>query len=98
MSNSQTNKLRLRKILIYSFNLKKSAAEAHRLLIATYGDATLSEISCRKWFLKFKNCEFVIEDKERSGSIVGSRFEPNARTIRWIILQIKLKVAFFHNK
>ena len=27
----------------------------------------LSERSCREWFQKFKNREFDIEDKERSG-------------------------------
>jgi len=51
-------------LLIYFFKLKKSAAEAHRLLVEAY-DA-LSERSCREWFQKFKNGEFV-EDKERSG-------------------------------
>ena len=28
---------------------------------------TLTERSCREWFQKFKNGEFDIEDKERSG-------------------------------
>ena len=36
------------------------------MLVERYGEAILSERSCREWFLKFKNCEFVIEDKERS--------------------------------
>ena len=53
--------------MIYFFNLKKSAAEAHRLLVETYGEAALSERSCRECFQKFKNGEFDIEDKERSG-------------------------------
>ena len=56
----------MREILIYFFNLKKSAAEAHRLLVETYREAALSERSCREWFQKFKNGEFDIEDKERS--------------------------------
>ena len=47
-------------------NLKKSVAEAHRLLVETYGKAALNE-SCREWFQKFKNGEFDIEDKKRSG-------------------------------
>ena len=53
--------------MIYFFNLKKSAAEAHRLLVETYGEPALSERSCRECFQKFKNGEFDIEDKERSG-------------------------------
>ena len=33
------------------------------------------------------------------GSIIGSRFVPNARrTIQWKILRIKHKVPFLHNK
>ena len=47
--------------------MKKSATEAHRLLVEAYGDAALSERSCREWFQKFKNGEFDVEDKERSG-------------------------------
>ena len=51
---------------MYFMNLKKSVAEAHRLLVETYGKAALNE-SCREWFQKFKNGEFDIEDKKRSG-------------------------------
>ena len=53
-------------LLIYFFNLKKSAVEAHQLLVDTYDEAALSERSCREWFQKFKNGKFDIGDKERS--------------------------------
>ena len=56
----------LRELLVYFFNLKKSAAEAHRLLVETSDEADLSERSCREWFQKFKNGEFDMEDKEHS--------------------------------
>ena len=51
------------------FNLKKFAAEAHRLLVERYAEAALqvSERSYREWFQKLKNGKFDIEDKERSG-------------------------------
>ena len=67
MSNFQPNKRHLRELFIYFFSLKKSAAEAHRLLVETYDEAALSERSCREWFQKFKNGEFDIEDKAHSG-------------------------------
>ena len=67
MSSFEPHKRHFRELLIYFFNLKKSAAEAHRLLVEIYGEAALSERSCREWFQKFKNGEFDIEDKERSG-------------------------------
>ena len=69
MSSFEPNKRNLQKLLIYFFNLKKSAAKAHRLLVERYGEATLSERSCREWFQKFKNGGFDIEDKERTGRL-----------------------------
>ena len=60
ISSFEPNKRNLRGILIYFFNLKKSAAEAHRLLVETYGEAVLSERSCRECFQKFNNGEFDI--------------------------------------
>jgi len=63
--NVEPNKRHLREL--YFFNLKKSAAEAYRLLVETYGDAALRERNCREWFQKFKNSEFDVEDKERNG-------------------------------
>ena len=66
MSSFEPNKRHLRELFICSFNLKKSAAEAHRLLVEAYGEAAFSERSYREWFQKFKNGEFDIEDKERS--------------------------------
>ena len=65
MWSFERNKRHLRELLIYFFDLKKSAAEAHRLLVETYGKAALSKRSCREWFQKFKNGEFDIKDKER---------------------------------
>ncbi|EGI67903.1 Mariner Mos1 transposase [Acromyrmex echinatior] len=66
MLSFEPNKRHLRELLIYFFNLKKSAAEAHRLLVEAYGEAALSERSY-EWFQKFKNGEFDVEDKESRG-------------------------------
>ena len=59
----EPNKRHLRELLIYFFNLKKSAAEAHKLLVEAYVDAALSERSCCEWFQKFKNGKFDIEER-----------------------------------
>ena len=67
MSSFELNKRHLRELMIYFFNLKKSAAEAHRLPVEVYGETALSERSSREWFKKFKNGEFDGKDKERSG-------------------------------
>ena len=47
---------------------KKSAAEAHRILVETYSDHTLSETTCRDWFRSFKNNDFYVENKEHSAA------------------------------
>ena len=66
MSSFEPNKRHLQELLIYFFNLKKSAAETYELLVESNGEAALSERSCCEWFQEFKNGEFDIEDKERN--------------------------------
>ena len=43
MSVYELNSHHLREVLIFCFNMKKSAAEAHRMLSNTYGEAAISE-------------------------------------------------------
>ncbi|GFV96123.1 hypothetical protein TNCV_1870831 [Trichonephila clavipes] len=43
--------------------MKKSAAEAHRMLSNTCGEAAISERTCREWFQRFKNGDFDVEDQ-----------------------------------
>jgi len=52
------------KALLFCFNLKKSAAESHRMFVEAYGDNTLSETTCRDWFRRF-NDNFDLNDKKR---------------------------------
>lgn len=68
MSSFVPNKVYLRGILLHYFIQKKSAAEAHRILLETYGDNALSDTTCRDWFRRFKNNDFDLEDKQRSGA------------------------------
>ncbi|KAG5307816.1 MOS1T transposase, partial [Pseudoatta argentina] len=68
MSIFVPNKVYLRGILLHYFIQMKSAAEAHRILVQTYGDNALSDTTCRDWFRRFKNNDFQLEDKERSGA------------------------------
>ena len=43
MSVYEPNSRHLREVLIFCFNMKKSTAEAHRMLSNTYGEAAISE-------------------------------------------------------
>ena len=57
----------MREVLIFCFNWKKSAAEAHRMLVEVYGDTAPIDKSCREWFRRFKDRGFNVKDKPRSG-------------------------------
>ena len=63
MSVFETNYRHLRKVLIFCFHLKKTAAEAHQMLSSTYGEACLSERTCSKWFQRFKSGDYDVEDR-----------------------------------
>ncbi|KAJ0171077.1 hypothetical protein K1T71_013276 [Dendrolimus kikuchii] len=56
-----------RELLIYFFNLKKSASETNRLFAEVYNEDALSGRTCREWFQKFKNGVLDVKDKYRSG-------------------------------
>ena len=54
----------MREALLFCFNLKKSAAESHRMLVEIYGDNALSETTCRDWFRRFNDDNFDLSDKK----------------------------------
>lgn len=60
-------KQHLREVLLHHFFAKKTAAEAHRLLVECYGQHALSRSQCFEWFQRFKNGDFDVIDKERPG-------------------------------
>ena len=66
MSNFVPEKVILRGVLHY-FNMKKTAAESHRIFVEVYGEHALAERTCRKWFGRFKTCDFGLEDEDRPG-------------------------------
>ncbi|GFU48004.1 mariner Mos1 transposase [Trichonephila clavipes] len=41
--------------------MKKSVAEAHRMLSNTYGEAAINKRACREWFQRFKNGDFDVD-------------------------------------
>ena len=65
MSNFVLTKQHLREI--FCFNWKKSVTEAHRMLVEVYGDTAPTDKSCKEWFRRFKDGDFSVEDKPRSG-------------------------------
>ena len=49
MSVFEPNSRHLREVLIFYFHLKKTAAEAHRMISSAYGEADFGEGTCREW-------------------------------------------------
>jgi len=54
----------MREALLFCFNLKKSAAELHQMLVEVYNDNALSETTCRDWFRRFNDDNFDLSDKK----------------------------------
>lgn len=61
-SKFELNKHHLRKVLIFVFNLKKSAAEVHQMIEETYGETYICERIYHEWFQCYKNEDFKVED------------------------------------
>ena len=53
--------------LLYCFNLKKRAADGHRLLCKAYGEHAPSIKTCEYWLRHFKCGGFDTSNKEREG-------------------------------
>ena len=67
MSNFVLTKQHLRKVLIFCFNWNESATETHRILVEVYDDTAPTDKSYREWVRYFKDGDFSIENKARSG-------------------------------
>lgn len=66
-------KRHIREVLVYFFKINKTAYESHRLLVDAYGEYAPSTTMCKDWFKRFRNGDFDVEDKLRSGR--PKRFE-----------------------
>ena len=67
MSNIVPEKVFLRGVHLHYFNMKKTAAESHRILVEVYGEHALAGRTCQKWFARFESGDFGLEDEERPG-------------------------------
>ena len=67
MSVFGLNSRYIREVLISCFHLKKTAAEAHRIVSSTYGEAAFIERTYCEWFRRFKSHNFDVEDRHGGG-------------------------------
>ena len=59
-----TDKVHLRHFVFYT-NFNKE--EAYRNLLKAFGEGTVSDRTCRRWYEKFETGDFDLSDKPRSG-------------------------------
>ena len=88
MSVYEPNSRHMREVLIFCFNMKKSAAKAHRMLSNTYGEAAISERTCCEWFQRFKNGDFDVEDRH---SVEERRFS-KMQNWRYYLSKTRVKI------
>ncbi|XP_014614921.1 PREDICTED: histone-lysine N-methyltransferase SETMAR-like, partial [Polistes canadensis] len=60
-------KKHFRHLLFFAFHRGQKVAEAARDICDGYGEGVISESTARKWFAKFKNGDFNVDDMPRSG-------------------------------
>lgn len=67
MSDFLPSKQHIREVLLFCYNWNKRAAEARRMLVEVYGDCAPPESTCRSWYQRFKDGDYELVDKNRSG-------------------------------
>lgn len=65
MSSYVPENVVLRGALVFCYHLKKSAPEAHELLVEAFGDHALSRTQCYNWYQRFDNGIFGIDNEPR---------------------------------
>ncbi|UYV60845.1 hypothetical protein LAZ67_1002584 [Cordylochernes scorpioides] len=63
MAISEPKSAHLREVLLFAFNWKKGATEAHRMLEEVYSDHALSKSQCYRWFKKFQSGDFELDNE-----------------------------------
>ena len=61
------DKLHFRHCMFYHFHKGTNALQATKAIRSVYGEDSLNERTCQKWFASFKAGDFDLNDRDRSG-------------------------------
>jgi len=62
----EENKVHFRHLMLFYFRKGKNAAQTAKKICIVYGDSAVAESTVLKWFTRFRNDNFDLEDRERS--------------------------------
>jgi len=51
----------------FAFHLKKNGAEATAMICAAHGENAVSHTTCKRWYQKYRQGDFNLEDEPRAG-------------------------------
>lgn len=64
MSSFMPTSYDLRTALVFSYHLKKTAAESYRMLVEAYGEHAPGKTQCFQWFKKFESGASDVKNEE----------------------------------
>ena len=59
--------------ILFAFQLNKNPAEATEMICSALGEGAMTHKTSKKWFQRFRNSDFDLHDRERSGQ--SKKFE-----------------------
>lgn len=63
----ESNKVHFRHIMLHCYRKGQTATQAKDEICAVHGEAAVTKMTCTRWFQRFRNGDFELEDAPRSG-------------------------------